>query len=105
MLAAALFALHIGGLSLELLQQQRNERALDEAIGNVARRALPGDSGTGAVRSRVEQRLLAAQGQSGGSGLLPALAALAQAVNGVNGASVQALNFHEGGLDLTAQGQ
>jgi len=99
-LALALFAVHVAGLSLELLQQQRSERALDEAIGNVARRALPGDSGTGAVRSRVEQRLLAAQGQSGGSGLLPALAALAQALSSVNGASVQALSFREGGLDL-----
>jgi type II secretion system protein L len=100
LLAVALFAVHIGGLSLELLQQQRSERALDEAIGNVARRALPGDPGTGAVRSRIEHRLLAAQGQAGGSGLLSALAALAQAVNGVNGASVQGLSYREGGLDL-----
>jgi len=99
-LAATLFAVHIAGLSLELLQQHRSERALDAAIGAVARRALPGDSGTGAVRTRIEQRLLAAQSQSGGSGLLPALAALAQAVNGVNGASVQTLSFREGGLDL-----
>jgi general secretion pathway protein L len=99
-LAATLFAVHIAGLSLELLQQHRSERALDAAIGAVARRALPGDSGTGAVRTRIEQRLLAAQSQSGGSGLLSALAALAQAVNGVNGASVQTLSFREGGLDL-----
>jgi general secretion pathway protein L len=99
-LAVALFAVHIAGLSLELLQQQRSERALDEAIGNVARRALPGDPGTGAVRSRVEQRLLAAQGQAGGSGLLSALAALAQALSGANGASVQGLSFRDGGLDL-----
>jgi type II secretion system protein L len=99
-LAVALFAVHIGGLALELLQQQRSEHALDEAIGNVARRALPGDPGTGAVRSRVEQRLLAAQGQSGGSGLLSALAALAQALDGVRGASVQGVSFREGGLDL-----
>jgi general secretion pathway protein L len=99
-LAVALFAVHVGGLALELLQQQRSEHALDEAIGNVARRALPGDPGTGAVRLRVEQRLLAAQGQAGGSGLLSALAALAQALNGVSGASVQGLSFREGGLDL-----
>ena len=99
-LAAALVAVHVGGLSLELLQQQHSERALDEAIGNVARGAMPGDTGTGAVRSRIEQRLLAAQGQSGGSGLLAALAALAQAVSGVNGASVQGLSYREGGLDL-----
>jgi general secretion pathway protein L len=100
LLAVALFAVHIAGLSLELVQQHRSERALDEAIGTVARRALPGDPGTGAVRSRVEQRLLAAQGQSGGSGLLSGLAALAQALGGVNGASVQGLSFRDGGLDL-----
>jgi general secretion pathway protein L len=99
-LAATLFAVHIAGLSLELLQQHRSERALDAAIGAVARRALPGDPGTGAVRSRIEQQLLAAQSQSGGSGLLSALAALAQAISGVNGASVQTLSFREGGLDL-----
>lgn len=99
-MAVALLAVHVGGLALELVQQQRSERVLDEAIGNVARRTLPGDSGTGAVRSRVEQRLLAAQGQSGGSGLLSALSALAQAMGGVNGASVQAISFREGGLDL-----
>ena len=95
--------MHIGGLSLELLQQHRRERALDEAIGDVARRALPGDPGTGAVRSRIEQHLLAAQGQASGSGLLPALAALAQAVSGVSGASVQALSFRDGGMDLKLQ--
>jgi general secretion pathway protein L len=98
-LAVALFAVHIAGLSLELLQQQRSERALDSAIGDLARRAIPGDSGTGAVRSRIERGLLA-QGQGGNAGLLPALAALAQAINGVNGASVQSLSYREGGLDL-----
>jgi len=102
-LAVALFAVHVGGLSLELLQQQRSERALDEAIGAVARRALPGDPGTGAVRSRIEQRLLAAQGQAGGAGLLPALAALAQAISGVSGATVQAMSFRDGGMDLKLQ--
>jgi general secretion pathway protein L len=101
-LAASLFAVHVAGLSLELVQQHRSEHVLDEAIGNVARRALPGDSGTGAVRSRVE-RLLAAQGQAGSSGLLSALAALAQAVSSVSGATVQALSFREGGLDLKLQ--
>ncbi|MGH8230312.1 MAG: type II secretion system protein GspL [Steroidobacteraceae bacterium] len=99
-LAVALFAVHIAGLSLELLQQQRSERALDSAIGELARRSIPGDTGTGAVRSRVEQRLLAAQGEGGNSGLLSALAALAQAISGVSGASVQSLSYREGGLDL-----
>jgi general secretion pathway protein L len=98
-LAVALFAVHVAGLSLELLQQQHSERALDSAIGDLARRAIPGDPGTGAVRTRVERRLLV-QGQGGNAGLLSALAALAQAINGVNGASVQSLSYREGGLDL-----
>jgi general secretion pathway protein L len=99
-LAAVLFAVHVAGLSLELLQQHRSERALDAEIGTLARSALPGDPGTGAVRSRVEQRLLAAQGDSGGSGFMSALAALAQALGGAHGTSLQALSYRDGALDL-----
>jgi len=98
-LAAVLFAVHVGGLSLELLQQRRSERALDAEIGAIARNALPGDSGQGAVRARVQERLLAAQGDSTGAGFMPALAALAQALGGAH-ASLQALSYRDGGLDL-----
>ncbi|HEY6451607.1 MAG TPA: type II secretion system protein GspL [Steroidobacteraceae bacterium] len=100
MLAVALFAVHVGGLSLEWLQQHRSERALDTAIGQIARDALPGDSGTGAVRSRIERRLLAAQDAAGGSGFMPALAAVAQALGSAQGATLQALSYRDGGLDL-----
>ncbi len=99
-LAAALVAVHVGGLSLELLQQHRSERALDAEIGAIGRNALPGDNGQGAVRSRIEQRLLAAQGDAGGSGFMPALAALAQALGNAHGATLQALSYRDGGLDL-----
>lgn len=99
MLGAALFAVHVGGLSLELWQQHRSEHALDAEIGAIARGALPGDPGTGAVRSRLEQRLLAAQSDASGAGFMPAVAALAQALNGAH-ASLQALSYREGGLDL-----
>jgi len=99
-LAAALFAVHVGGLSLQLLQQHRSERALDAEIGAIARNTLPGDNGQGAVRSRIEQRLLAAQGDAGGSGFMPALAALAQALGNAHGATLQALSYRDGGLDL-----
>lgn len=102
-LALALLAVHVAGLSVELVQQQRSERALDTAIGELARSALPGDAGGSGVRARVEQRLLAAQSQAGGSGLLPALAVLAQAIGAVSGASVQAMSFRDGGLDLKLQ--
>lgn len=99
-LAAALLLVHVGGLSLQRLQQQRSERALDAAISQVAQRALPGDSGDGSVRARVERRLLAAQGSSDNFGLMGALAALARAVQNADDASVQAVSFHDGGLDL-----
>ncbi|MGA8707926.1 MAG: type II secretion system protein GspL [Steroidobacteraceae bacterium] len=99
-LAAALFAVHVGGLSLQLLQQHRSERALDAEIGAIARTALPGDNGQGAVRSRIEQHLLAAQGDASGSGFMPALSALAQALGNSHGATLQALSYRDGGLDL-----
>jgi len=99
-LLAVLFAVHVLGLSLQLLQQHRSERALDAEIGALARSALPGDSGQGPVRSRVEQRLLAAQGDTGGTGFMPALAALSQALGSARGASLQALSYRDGGLDL-----
>jgi len=99
-LAAALFAVHVGGLSLAWLQSHRNERALDAQIGEIARNALAGDSGEGAVRTRVERRLLALQGESGNAGFMSALAALAQALGSARGASLQALSYRDGGLDL-----
>ena len=82
------------------MQQQRSERALDEAITQVAGRAIPGDSEAGSVRSRIERRLLAAQGGSDNFGLMAGLAALARAVQIADGASVQTVSFHDGGMDL-----
>ncbi len=99
-LAGVLFAVHVGGLALELWQQHRSERALDAAISELARSALPGDSGEGSVRSRIEQRLLAAQSGAASAGFMPALAALAQALSSASGASLQALSFRDGGMDL-----
>ncbi len=99
-LAAALLVVHVGGLLLQRLQQQRSERTLDEAIGQVAQRALPGDSGSGSVRSRVEHRLLVAQGGSDNFGLMSGLAALARAIENADGGSVQTISFHDGGMDL-----
>lgn len=99
-LALALLVVHVTGLSFELVHDQHSEKTLDDAIGNVARRSIPGDPGTGAVRSRIEQRLLTSQKDSSNSGLLPALTAVAQAVNGVNGATLQSLNYHKDGLEL-----
>ncbi|HXN10606.1 MAG TPA: type II secretion system protein GspL [Steroidobacteraceae bacterium] len=99
-LAAALFAVHVTGLSIELVQQSRAEHALDESIGDIARIALPSDSGSGAVRTRIEQRLRSAQDEAASGGLMPALAALAQALNTAPGTTLQGLSLREGGMDL-----
>ena len=99
-LAVALFAVHVGGLSLQLLQQNRSERALDEEITAIGSRALPGDHGAGPVRARIERRLLAAQGDAGGAGFMPALSALSQALGNARGTTLQALSYRDGGLDL-----
>jgi general secretion pathway protein L len=99
-LAVALFAVHVGGLALELFQQQRSERALDTAIGTLVRSALPGESVQSGMRSRIEKRLLAARGDAAGSGFMSAMAALAHALGSANGTSLQALSFREGGMEL-----
>jgi type II secretion system protein L len=99
-LAVALLVVHVTGLGLQLAHDKHNEQALDDAIGNVARRSIPGDPGTGPVRARLEKRLLAAQSNSSSTGLLPALTALAQAVSGVSGAALQTLSYHKDGLEL-----
>lgn len=99
-LAAAVFVVHIAGLSLQLWQQHRSEQSLDADISDVAHSALPGDSGTGNVRARAEQALLTSQAAGGATGFMAALAALAQSVEGVNGTSIQSLSYRQGGLDL-----
>ncbi len=106
-LALALLVVHVAGLSYELVRDKHSERQLDDAIGNVARRALPGDPGTGAVRSRIEKRLLAAQSSTSDGGMLPALTAVAQAVGsiGTGNASLQSISYHKDGMELRLKAQ
>jgi general secretion pathway protein L len=99
-LAVALLVVHVAGLSYELVRDRHSERTLDDAIGNVARRAMPGDPGTGAVRSRVEKRLLASQGGASEGGMLPGLTAVAQAVSSVHNTAMQSFNFRKEGMEL-----
>ncbi len=98
MLAGALLVLHVAGLSLQLVQQHRAERVLDDSIGRIARQALPGDPGTGDVRERIESRLAQAAGTN--SGLMPALVVLAQAMQGLDGATIESLSFENRSIDL-----
>jgi general secretion pathway protein L len=97
-LAAVLIALHVSGQALSLMQLKRAERGLDDSLRSLAATTLPGDSGTGDVRARVQQRLASADVP--GSGFLGALGTLARAVSSVSGASVQALSFRDGVLEL-----
>jgi general secretion pathway protein L len=98
-LSLALLVVHVSGLSYQLVQQHHSEQQLDDAIGNVARSALPGDPGTGAVRLRVQKRL-AALASPDTSGLMPTLTAIAQAMGSVNGASVQSISYHKDSMEL-----
>jgi general secretion pathway protein L len=63
------------------------------------RSTLPGEANSAEPRRSMERRLSITRGAGGG--LLPALQALAQARDATPGVSVQALNFHDGTLDLT----
>jgi general secretion pathway protein L len=98
-LLAGLVALHILGKATELHYLKAKEHQVDSSIRDTLRAAMPDQQGTQDARHRMEQRLLAVR--SGGStGLLAALEALAYARNSAPGTSVQAVNFHDGVIDL-----
>jgi general secretion pathway protein L len=98
MLLACLVGLHILGKATELHYLKSKEREVDASIRDTVQAAMPGDANSPDARHRMEQRLLAVR--SGGSGLLAALEALAYARNSAPGTSVQAINFHDGVLDM-----
>jgi general secretion pathway protein L len=97
-LAASLLLLHVGTQAWSLWQLNRAEREVNGLIGELV--APQWTSGNDSIRERVEQVLLAAEGRSGRSGLLPALQVLAQAMSAVPGSRLQALSFRDGALQL-----
>ena len=97
-LAGTLVLLHLIAQGYSLWRLNRTSHELDDAIAAIAGPESSG--GSGSVRQRLQQRLLLAQAQSGQSGLLPALQVLAQAMDGVPGARLEALNFHDGAVQL-----
>jgi general secretion pathway protein L len=101
-LAAALFAVHVSGLALQLHQQRHAEQALGQAIDAIGDRALSGHPPSDEVRGLVERRLLSAQ-EGGSGGLMPALALVAQALEGATGTSIQSLSYSEQGLQMTVR--
>ena len=99
-LLASLIALHVAGKATELALLKRNEHKLDVSMREAFQTALPGEASTPDARKLMEQRLTAARVNNGSNGLLPALEAVVQARSAAPGATVQALSYRNGGVDL-----
>jgi general secretion pathway protein L len=97
-LLACLFGLHVAGKTAELQLLKKREHQVDASIRATLRSALPGETYGADARRSMERRLAATRGAGGG--LLPALQALVQARDAAPGTSVQALNFHDGTLEM-----
>jgi general secretion pathway protein L len=101
LLLVCLIGLHVAGKAAELRLLKARERAADSALCDTFHTALPGRPCTGDLRQQMEDRLRVVRGSGGANGLLGALQALAQARTAAPGTSVQSLNFHDGGLEMT----
>jgi type II secretion system protein L len=99
-LLASLVGLHVAGKAAELTALKRSEHTVDNSIGETFRMAMPGERSTLDARRRMEQRLAAAQNGGGPGGLLPALQALVQARTAAPGATLQALSFRQGTVEM-----
>ena len=97
-LLACLLGLHVAGKAAQLQLLKKREHQVDVSIRQTFHSAMPGEVSAADARRRMEQRLTAARGAGGG--LLPALQALVQAREAAPGTSVQALNFHNGSLEM-----
>ena len=99
LLLAGLIGLHIVGKAAEWQVLKKREHQVDATIRDTYRSAMGTEPpGTAEARHHMEARLLAAQ--RAGGGLLPALQAFVQARDAAPGASMQALNFHGGSLEM-----
>jgi general secretion pathway protein L len=98
MLLGALVALHLIGKVAELSVLKRHEHQVDASIRDTFHSAMPGEVNTVDARGRMSARLALARGAGGG--LLPALQALAQARDSAPGTSVQAVNYHDGSVEM-----
>jgi len=99
-LLAALVGLHVAGKAAELSMLKRSEHKLDASISDVFHVAMPGQQTTADPRRRMEKQLLDLTSRGSAGGLLPALDALAQAHASAPMTAIQALNFHDGTLEM-----
>jgi general secretion pathway protein L len=99
MLLACLVGLHIAGKAAELSVLKRAEHKLDVSIRETVQTVMPGQAGSADARKLLEARLAAARASTT-NGLLPALEALVQAKSAAPGATVEALSFQHGALEL-----
>lgn len=98
-LAACLVGLHVVGKATELSLLKSNEHKLDVSIREAVQTVMPGQGNSADARRVLEARLSAARAAST-TGLLPALEALVQAKSATPAAVIQALNFHNGTVEL-----
>jgi general secretion pathway protein L len=98
-LLVALIALHAAGSASALMSLNRAERAVNIAIEQTFRAAMPGEHNAIDAERRMAQRLASLRGGDS-SGLLAALGALAEARAGTGDTAIRALQFHGGALDL-----
>jgi general secretion pathway protein L len=98
-LLVCLIGLHIVGKAAQLSVLKRSEHKLDVSIREQVQTIMPGQGSSPDTRRVLEARLAAVRAGNT-TGLLPALEALVQAKGAAPGAVVQALNFHNGALEL-----
>ena len=98
-LLVALIALHVAGSATALFSLNRAERAVNIAIEQTFRAAMPGEHNAIDAQRRMAQRLASLRGGDS-SGLLAALGALAESKAGAGDTAIRALQFHGGALDL-----
>ncbi len=98
-LLVSLAGLHVAGKAAELTLLKRNEHKLDVSLREALQAALPGESNNPDARKIMERRLAIARA-AGTGGLLPALEALVRARGVAPSATLRALNFHDGLIDL-----
>lgn len=101
-LLAGLVTLDLLGKGVDIWRLNQEERALNAAIEQVFREAMPGEQNAVDARRRMEARLAAVRGTggSGQNGLLYVMAVLGSAFSQVPDTTIEALSYRGNVLDL-----